>query len=83
MVQSGQFRTFHAENINGNLYFRMGKWYKAKLAKCNEKFIVFLQLFPTVVVLRFDLIPKVLQLPKPSFHLTLVIWNIFSFKPGL
>lgn len=36
-----------------------------------------------VVVLRFDLIPKVLQLPKPPFHLTLVIWNIFSFKPGL
>lgn len=26
---------------------------------------------------------KALRLPKHPFHLTLVIWNIFSFKPGL
>lgn len=36
-----------------------------------------------VVALWFDLIPKVPLLPKPPFHLTLVIWNIFSFKPEL
>lgn len=81
--QSGWFRmTRHAENING------GRRETVRLETCEMQWKVHCSFHSlpspcTVAVLRFDLIPKVLRLPKPPFHLTLVIWNIFSFKPQL
>lgn len=82
MFRSGQSRAFHAENFSKPCV-RIGKVVFGQTL-CNVGNLLFSWLSPAEQCF-WGLIwfLKVPWLPKPPFHLTLVIWNIFSFKLGL
>lgn len=82
MLRSAQSRAFHTENLSKPCV-RMGEVLLGQTL-CNVRNLLFSWLSPAqqcVWGLMWFL--KVPSLPKPPFHLTQVIWNIFSFKLGL
>lgn len=82
MLRSTQSRAFHTENLSKPCV-RMGEVLLGQTL-CNVRNLLFSWLSPAEQCVRgLMCFLKVPSLPKPPFHLTQVIWNIFSFKVGL